>query len=196
MALAPLARTADLDARGIAGVDDARATALLASASEAVREAAGDIIGPRVTSSVTLVGSSSSWLLLPMCSVSAVSAVEIDGVDAGPVRLADGRVWRLSGWRSGAVGPSLVTMDVTHGLAQVPADIVDLVCSLVAGGIVAAEDGYDPKRGVLNERIDDYGRGFATGNNEIISPMDLPDRTRAWLRGRFAGQVAVTGSYS
>ena len=44
------------------------------------------------------------------------------------------------------------------------------------------------------ERIDDYQYGMATGDDEVVSPMELPESTRAWLRGRFAGGAAVVGT--
>lgn len=196
MALAPLATSADLSARGIDVTDGTRVAALLASASEAVRAAAGDVIGPRVTSHITLAGVDSQWLPIPLYAASKVAAVQVDGVDAGQVSLLDGRLWRSGGWQASGSAPSVVTLDVTHGLSDVPADVVDMVCSLVAGGMAAAAEQYDPKRGMLNERIDDYGVGFATGENEVVNPLELPERTRAWLRSRFGGSVAVTGEFS
>ncbi|MHA7132543.1 hypothetical protein [Oerskovia turbata] len=194
--MADLAASSDLQARGITVSGD-RATALLASASEAVRSAAGDYIGPQTTSTITLMGQASHWLPLPLYAVTAAKTVSINGVPVTDALLLDGRLYRPGGWQGSGAGPAVVSVEVTHGLATVPADIIDLVCSLVAAGATAAEeDGYDPKRGVANERIDDYGRGFATGESEIVNPMDLPERTREWLRSRFGSAVAVTGSYS
>lgn len=191
MALEPLAAAADLSARGIDTTTSwPRTKALLESASSAVRDAAGQAIAPLATATVELVGGPERWLPLPMSPVRSVAAVSIDGTAVTDWRLRGGRLWRDCGW--GSCGPSAVVVTLDYGLDETPADIVDLVCSLVAAGMASAEGGYDPKRGVTNERIDDYSGSFATGETEVVTPMDLPQRTRAWLRSRFGGGVYVT----
>lgn len=192
MALAPLATTADLTARGIDITDASRATALLASASSAVRDAAGVPIS-KVTSTIELDGGRGQWLALPVSPVRTVSSVKVDDVEVSDYRLRSGALWRACGWLTDC-GPSSIEVTVAHGLDDVPADIVDLVCSLVAAGMAAAGEGYDPKRSLAYESIDDYRYGMRQGDDEIVSPMILPDRTREWLRVRFGGGgVAVTG---
>lgn len=190
MALATLAVTADLSARGIPVTDAALVAALLASASEAVRDAAGCAISS-TSSVVTVLPNRGHWLDVPG-PVSAVASITVDGTAVTDFSIIGGRIWREDGWLTGGWhAPIVVTY--THGLATVPADIVDLVCSLVAGGIAAAADKYDPNRGLAYERIDDYQRGFRQGDDEVVNALLIPERTRAWLRSRFGTGVATTG---
>lgn len=196
MALAPLATVEDLQARGIDTSDVALTGALLASASETIREAAGATILLH-TGTVTIPGSDELWLDVPGWAIRSVTAVTIDDTTVDDWKLVGHQLWRAGGWH-GSCSPSLVTMTVTQGLDETPADIVDLCCSLVAGGVAAAANdagAYNPQRGISYERIDDYQYGKTQGADEIVSPMILPDRTRQWLRARFGGSVDVVGSY-
>lgn len=191
MALDPLATTADLQDRGIDTDDDTLVGALLDSASAAVREAAGSPIS-QITSTIVVDGGRQSWLDFPV-PLTAVTEVQINSVDVEGWKLRRGRLWRGSGWYAGYGNDIAVTG--TFGYEEVPADIVDLVCSLVAAGLALAVDGYNPKRGLTSMSIDDYREGYSQGDDEIISPFDLPERTRVWLRQRFGGGVYVTGYY-
>lgn len=193
MALDPLAVVADLEARGIDVTDAALVDALLASASAAIRDAAGASI-TSLTATVDVPGTVETWLPVPGWAVRSVDDVLIDGDAVSDWRLVAGRLWRSCGW--GAVcAPSVVTITFTQGLTDAPADIVDLCCSLVAAGMAAAAEGYDPRRSMAYERIDDYQYGLRQGDDEIVSPMELPPRVRASLRSRFGSGVAVTGGY-
>lgn len=193
MALSSLASTDDLAARNIT-VDDADEDALLASASAAVREAAGCSI-TTATGTVTLPATAGVWFSLPGWAITEVTEVLIDDVEVTDYRLVLGRLHRSSGWGD-PCEPSFVTVTYTQGLAEAPADIVDLVCSLVAAGEAAAADEYNPHRGDSSVRIDDYQRSFTRGEDEVVSPMVLPEATRNWLASRFGAGVAVTGSLS
>ncbi len=191
MALDLLATAADLSTRGTPTDDAGLVSAMLEAASAAVREAAGSVI-TRTSSVVTLEAPMGPNLSLPFSPVRGVSDVSIDGEAVTDYTLVSGRLWRASGWLLGC-GPSLVTMTVDHGVDVAPADLVDLVCSLAAAGVAAAADGYDPKRGMAYERIDDYQYGLRQGDDEVVNPMILPERTRLWLRQRFGGGSYVTG---
>lgn len=192
--LMPLAFVSDLLSRNIDATDQILADTMLASASAAIREAAGSVIS-RTTSTFSLVGSQEPWLPVPLQPIRSVDTVKIDGAAIVDFKVRDGRLWRSAGWASTAEG-SEVELTVTHGFDVVPEDIVDLCCSLAAAGIIAAtEDGYDPKRGLASFGIDDYREGYAKGDDEIISPFDLPQRTRDWLRQRFGGGAYVIGTY-
>lgn len=193
MALEPLAAVADLTARGIDTSDEVKVNALLASASATIRDAAGCVISA-LTATVSIPGTVERWLEVPGWAVRSVASAEIDGVEVTDFRLVGGKLWRACGWQSDC-GPSVVTMTYTQGLAEVPADLVDLCCSLVAAGLAAAENAYDPERSLAYERIDDHQVGYRQGDEEVVSPMLLPPRTRAWLASRFNTGVAVTGSY-
>jgi len=84
-----------------------------------------------------------------------------------------------------------VTVSLTFGLAEVPADVIDLVCNLVAAGLAHAEGGYESSVGKLSERIDDYSVQYAQGADAVVSPMKLPERTRRMLARRFGGSAAM-----
>jgi hypothetical protein len=203
MALADLATTADLDDRGITYADVPNEVAtLLREASTMVRDAAGVPI-LQTTSTVTLAGfRQDHWLTLPGPPIRSAAAVTIDGTSVTDWRLADGRLWRACGWSTDD-GPAEVEVTMTHGLAEVPADIVGLVCSMVAAGIkaVRADDegtglaARDPSLQAF--RLDDYSETYATGADAAAtSPtvMALPQRTRDDLRRRFGGGIAAVTS--
>lgn len=199
MALASLATVADLSVRGVDTSDVAAITELLAAASSAVREAAGVAI-TRATTTVTLWTTPTRRIDLPGPPVVSVDSVVLDGttltVDTDYV-LRGHALWRVNctTWQYIGDPPSELVVTYTHGLAEVPADIVDLVCSLVAAGVSRAADGYDPHVGETYESIDDSRTGFAIGADAVASVMELPDRTRRWLARRFGGSSVVVGSF-
>ncbi|WP_086809818.1 hypothetical protein [Streptomyces reticuliscabiei] len=197
MALDPLATVADLEALGMTvdASEVAIAGQYLAVASAAVREAAGSPIS-ETTSTLTLEGEADQRLRLPGLPVTAVASVKIDGVAVTDWRLRSQRLWRAAGW-TGCDGPSEVEVTQTHGLAVVPADIVDLVCRMVAGALKAyraAEDGSGlaVDKVITSERIGDYAVTFA--NDGRISEMDLPQYWRERLEARFGGGIDLVRS--
>lgn len=191
MALGNLATTADLEALGVDTSNTDAIDALLASASAAVREAAGCSI-TEVTGTVTLDGGNRRFIPLPGWAIRSVASVLWDGNAVTDFRLRDGQLFRAYGW-GGDFDPPVLTVTYTQGLTEVPADIVNLVCSLVAAGLARVAEGYDPKRGISSERIDDYQRSFTRGEDEVVAPMELPPATREWLARRFGNGSAVTG---
>lgn len=187
MALSPLITSADLSARSITA--DGATGADIASASAAIREHAGPItIG---TGTIVVPGTRDQWLSLPVQPITAVSSVLIGETAVTDWRLIGGRLWRALGWWT-ICGPEAVTVTLTYGLATVPADIVDLACSLVAGAQREREQGSH--RGVAYERGDDYQIGYLQdAAAERVSAFELPERTKAMLRERFGGGAYVTG---
>lgn len=189
MVLPALAVDADLSARGITAADPLKA-ALLASASASVRRAAASPI-LRTTSAVELTGwRDSRFLQLPGPPVVSVDTVAVDGAAVSDYRPAGVQLWRACGW-SADDGPATVAVTLTHGLVEVPADIVDLVCSLVGAGAAAAQEGYAAHGGVIAERIEDYSVQWAQGAEAVASVMELPRGTRSWLRQTFGGGVGT-----
>lgn len=192
MALDPLATTADLPA-SVDVSDTATVTRMLAAASAIVREAAGSPISETM-STINVGGNRSRWLTLPGAPVTAVASVSIDDEAVSDWRLIDGRLWRACGWDS--CEPVIVTVVMTHGYAEVPADIVEMVASLAAAGINSAANGYGAKVGVQSEQesIDDYSHSttYVTGDEATAGVMELPERTVQRLRARFGGGVYVT----
>lgn len=187
MAPPDLASGTDLSDRGV--TPTSVHTVMLGVASSLIRQAAGSPIA-ETDSTVVLTGwAFEEWLDLPGMPVTEVASVELSGTAVTDWRLADGRLWRPCGW-SRDCGPSEVTVEMTHGLPSVPADIVQLACDLAILGANAATDGaHDPN--VVAEKIDDYSVTFASGAESVASAMTLPTAVRTSLRARFGGGVAV-----
>lgn len=186
MALANLASTTDLSARGI--TTTALHTTMLTVASSLVREAAG---GPvlATTSVVTLWAfEPSQWLPLPGSPVTAVASVVHDGdtlTANTDYKLVDGQLWGATCWGDGAT-PVKVVVTLTHGHAVVPPPVVNLVCDLaILGAKVAADGAADPR--IVAERIDDYSVTFSEGAALVATAMQIPAATRLWLRRQFGG---------
>lgn len=188
MALPPLADVADLNARGIETSNETLINALLASASEAIRDAAGVPI-TKVTATVTLPTPPSRRLRLPATPVREVTAVTLNGEPIADWTLRGDSLWRPCGWQRVGDIPGEVEITFTAGLDETPADIVDLVCNLVGAGVAHAAAGYQARNSnVQSEAIDDYRVTYVTGEDGTVSPVvELPARTRDWLRARFGG---------
>ncbi|WP_046507095.1 hypothetical protein [Streptomyces odonnellii] len=198
MTLAPLATPADLVKRGLVIGDDEAdlVDTYLAVASAAVREAAGVPIS-RTTSTVTLEGEPGQWLTLPGPPIVTVTEVLLDGVPVTDWRLSTERLWRAAGWAPGCE-PSEAEVTQTHGLAQVPEDIVDLVCRMVAAAVKAFREakaeGLAPAadRVLTSERLGDWAATYA--NDGRITEMDLPEYWRERLAARFGGGASLLRS--
>lgn len=203
MALDPLAVTADLTARGI----DTTVSPLvaLAVASTVIREAAENSIS-QLTSTVTVPAPCGNLLTLPG-PVTAVDSVSIDGgtawtVDVDYYVLPEG-VYAPGGWDAavyqatsygGGIGqprPLPVTITFTHGLAVVPVDIVDLTCSLAGMWIAAQKQGFPAEAGVESAKVDDYAETRTPESAGQVSPVWIPEVTRAKLAARFGGGAYV-----
>lgn len=196
MALEPLATVADLVALGLT-VDDSETAIVhnyLAVASTTVRQAAGTPIS-QTTSTVTLEGEVDQRLRLPGPPITAVAAVELDGVALTDWRLRSDRLWRFGGWTA-CDGPSEVEVTYTHGLPEVPADIIDLVGRLVAGALASyrAEDAGASlgTQVVTSERIGDYAVTY--GGDGLATDMELPAYLRDRLAARFGGGISLMRS--
>lgn len=192
MTLAPLATTDDMNARTITWDDQTLAETYLAVASASVRDAAGVPIS-RVTSTVNLFGDAGQWLRLPGPPVVSVASVVLDGETLTDWALADGALFRVCGWRALGPLPMPAIVTLTHGLADVPADVVDLVCRMAGSAILLAEQseggsGLVVDR-VVSARLGDYAVTYdkASGATE----MELAQFTRDRLRSRFGGTSAA-----
>lgn len=190
MALEPLATLADLEARGVDTSNTTQAETMLEVASAEVRAAAGSPVS-QATSTVNLaVWPDEFYVKLPGLPVTAVETVVLDGEEISDYKLVDGMLWRSCGWAY--VCPSMLTVTYTHGLPEVPADIVDLVCSFAAAGLNAAESGdYGASPNAVAERIDDYSVTYAQGAEAVSRAMEIPPRTRRALAVRFGGGMAM-----
>lgn len=192
MALPPLATTNDLDARTITWDDQDLAETYLAVASASVRDAAGVPIS-RVTSTVNLYGDGGQWLRLPGPPVVSVASAVLDGETLDDWALVEGFLFRQCGWTVCGPLPKPVVVTYTHGLADVPADVVDLVCRMAGAAIKLAEGGEGGSGlvvdRVVSERLGDYAVTYdkASGTTE----MELAQATRDRLRSRFGGTSAA-----
>ena len=188
MALPDLAAAADLSARGIDPT--AAHDVMLGVASSLVRAAAASPI-LETTSTVSLWATDGDcYLSLPGQPVTGVASVVHDGDTLGvdDYKLVNGRLWRSRGW--GGCEPLEVVVTLTHGFAEVPSHIVQLVCDLAILGAAAVADGaHDPR--VVAESIDDYSVTFASGAESVASAMELPALTRRALRAAFGGGAGV-----
>jgi hypothetical protein len=148
---------------------------------------------------VDLISDGSCDLALPAGPVTAVASVKVEGVAVTPATFTNG-YW-TAGWRKSGdrllfrdvrmVEPATITVTYTHGLAVVPADIVDLVCGMVS---IAAAAGADYGLGSRSKsiRLGDYAETTETpAGTESPSPMALPERTRERLRARFGGSAVL-----
>ena len=130
-----LATIKDLDSYGIEYADEKLAGKLLESVSAAVRDAAGCPI-TRGEYTVTIPGETSRRLDLPMRPVISVSRVLMDGEETGDWKLLGNALYRESLWSLPNMVPCSVTVTMLAGYDPVPPDIVRLVCSMVAAGLV------------------------------------------------------------
>ncbi|MFX4294099.1 hypothetical protein [Streptomyces bohaiensis] len=193
MSLPPLATVTDLADLGMPVSDEEAGPAgrFLAAASAAIREAAGGPIGQTV-STVTLAGSRGGWLALPGPPVTAVSAVDVDDepVDDGTYRVHPGGLLRPAGWGGDM---ATVTVTYTHGLPEVPADIVLLVCRIAAATLLALRAEPDGAglavRRITQERIGDYAVTYDRASG--VTEMELPEVLQAQLRSRFGGGAGM-----
>lgn len=196
MALAPLATLDDLDVRGLAvePAEEPFATSALDAASAAVREAAGAPIS-QTTSTVLVEGEPGQRLRLPGAPLLTVASVAIDGQTVTDWLIRSGRLYRAGGW-TGPGAPSEVEVTYTHGLPEVPADIADLVCRMVAGAVAAYRSSADgtglAAQTITQERIGDYSVSY--GGDGLISDMDLPQYWRERLAARFGGGAQMLRS--
>ncbi|QTF70608.1 hypothetical protein [Arthrobacter woluwensis] len=166
---------------------------LIGAASAQVQDAAGTPI-LQARSVVELVSSPGRVLELPGLPVTAVHSVTIDDVPVTDWRRVVAGIWRAAGWDDD--GPVIVTVDYTHGLPEVPADIKDLVCRMVIAGLLAEtpEELALQNGQVSSVAIDDYREAFNTGSSVPATEMDLPERTRQRLAARFGGGARVRSS--
>lgn len=192
MALPDLAAAADLSARGVDVTDTGLVAVMLAVASSTVRGAAQSPI-LSTTSTVTLWATDGDqYLDLPGKPVTDVGAVVLDGDTLADFKNVHGRLWRSRGW-AGGCEPLEVEVTMTHGLGEVPAHIVQLVCDLAILGMSTAADGaHNPA--VLTESIDDYSVTFTSAGAALATAMELPLATKLALRKQFGGGAALVAA--
>lgn len=181
MPLAPLASLSDLPATVDGDVDRA-----LDVASAAVRDAAGVPISAH-TATVRVTAPTGRYLSLPG-PITAVASVLVDGTAVTDYEWLPGGLWRHGGW---GCGPVPVTVTYTFGLTSVPADVVDLTCQLAVAWLNHAASGGGSTAGLKSVRLDDAAEAYTDEAAGRVSPVFIPEVTRAWLRARFSGGAEV-----
>jgi hypothetical protein len=185
--MAPLATKTDLAARlgrDLTCDEEARLEALLSDASTMVRSYTGQDFGTS-TSTVTL-RSQAGMIVLPQRPVTGITSVTAIGIHGTPdigladwwwdgldkIRLGSGNciinlpeVW----WDDHEGYPGTYRVTYSHGYAEVPADVVMVVCGMalrtltspaIAGGITSETVGP------YSYRIDTPGLGLSVVMNE------------------------------
>lgn len=189
MALAPLAAVADLRARGVDTTDTLRIDTALDVASSAVRTAAETAIS-RCTSTLQIRAVQATYLPLPG-PIWSVDTVTIGGAPATGYEIDDDRtgLHLRRGWAGGKI---VVTFD--HGLPEVPADIVDLTCTLAIAWLGHIAEGGGSTAGLSSVRVDDANESYTDEAAGQVSPVFIPEATRSWLANRFGGGAYVVSS--
>lgn len=139
-------------------IPTAQADLLLELASGAVRAHCGWHISPSVTETLTLDGVPERVLLLPSGHVTAVSAVTVDGATLDPGSYewsALGRLWAPGGWRWDY---RTLTVDLTHGYADVPPVVKGATLA------VASRQAVNPE-GLKALTVGGIARTFATNGS-------------------------------
>lgn len=81
-------------------------------------------------------------------------------------------------------------------MTPIPPDIVRLVCSMVAAGLVQQSNGGPgAHRDESYARIDDVQIGYRQGDSEIIDALELPEGTKRALRNRFGMRGIAIGVF-
>lgn len=198
MAVGNLIEPVDLDVYPVEvdGTEALFVEHLIAVASAAVVDAAGVQI-KEARSTLTLLVAPGKTVRLPGAPIRTIHSVTRDGKAVeGWLKTGTGLYSSLGfKWHE----PFELTVDYTHGLSVVPADVKDLVCRMVIAGLFAGRDGDEAlalNNGALSSiAIDDYKEAYATGDVEAVTEMTLPKRTRSWLRNRFSGGAVVGRSW-
>lgn len=192
-----LATPADLASALQQDLDLSTATLWVEAGTAVVQAAAG---GQRIVQvvgdTVTLMGSTSSWLDLPQIPVTAVSAVTLDGssvaagelTGGGNYRLIGNRLWRGDGWQVNRGVPSEVVFVYTHGYAP-----LDQRLQLGRASVLGlARGAYSNPGGLTRITIDDYTEAY----DAMSAVMDASKSLKAALRrqyGRRGGHTQVGG---
>ncbi len=197
MALDPLATVDDLEARLGRSLDDTetiQAEALLAGASARVRTYTGQDF-TAVEGDVVQVKARNGVARLPQRPVTAVSAVaDLSANDVSYTWLNDDRIqvgptslnwFEVEPWRN-TVPDLRVTYD--HGYEEIPGDIVDVVCSMVARSLARGPD----SGAIQSESIAGYS--YSIGASAAAGSVGLLNDERAALDVyRRRGPVIRTG---
>jgi len=110
-----------------------------------------------VDDTITLLGTTDSWLDLPQRPVTAVASVVVDGQAVTDWQRHGSRLWRSCGWASSAYEPSTVEVTYTHGYPD-----GDQALQLARGATLAViRDWAANPTAATSIRIDDYAETYS-----------------------------------
>jgi hypothetical protein len=186
-------------------VDTSTATLLVECATAVVQEACG---GQRIVEvdadTLTVMGSTDSWLPLPQIPVISVASVSVDGLVltvGADYKLVGAKLWRIQGWQMDRAWPwygpqtpwstwyqqpSLVSIVYSHGIPPGDQRLQFARASVLglAGGV------YNGTPGRTSESIDDYSVTFEA----MAARMEAAPHLKAALAkkyGRRAGLARI-----
>lgn len=175
-------------------LDTATATLLVEIATAVVQAEVRQRL-VEATETVSLLGTTDSWLDLPQRPVTAVTAVELDGTaltvgapgsGGATYRLLGSRLWRGDGWQVYCGEPSTVEVSYTHGYAAGAQKL-----ELARGASLSIiRDWYDNPGAATSEKIDDYAATYSA----MAARLEGSTHLRAALRreyGRRGGLVRI-----
>lgn len=189
MALAPLATTADLQARAgqpFTVEQTAQADALLLDASASVRNYTGQQF-TRVTNDVATLRVSRGRVILPQRPADKPTSISyadgsgvistaawwwggLEQVDlCPPSYIANGPTW----WNRRV--PEAVIVTYSHGYTEIPSDVVGVVCQMAIRVLFGAAS----SPGLRSEAIDDYQ--YALGGSLVSGTVALVPEEREIL---------------
>lgn len=181
-----LAALLQLDWDSLDPAQQASLTMLVEIGTAVVQAEAGQRLVAVTDDSVTLLGTTDSWLDLPERPVTAVSSVAVDGTAVGDYRLFGARLWRSCGWAPSPLEPSTVTVAYSHGYAS---DAQEL--QLARGAVLAVVRDWAINPGAATSlRIDDYAETYSA----LAARLETTTHLRAALRrqyGRRGGLVRI-----
>lgn len=181
-----LAALLQLDWDSLDPAQQASLTMLVEIGTAVVQAEAGQRLVAVTDDSVTLLGTTDSWLDLPERPVTAVSSVAVDGTAVGDYRLFGARLWRSCGWAPSSLEPSTVTVAYSHGYAS---DAQEL--QLARGAVLAVvRDWAANPTAATSLRIDDYAETYSA----VTARLETTTHLRAALRrqyGRRGGLVRI-----
>jgi hypothetical protein len=158
------------------------AALLLNTASGVVRGVVGQELSAVTDDVLSIMGTTSVWLLLPQRPVTAVTAVELDGdalTSGTDYKRFGSRLWRAGGWRTCPSEPTAVQVTYSHGYAAGDWRL-ETARSMVL--TLAANKVKNPGA-VESEAVDDYRVRYA------VTATDLPEHARANLIEAYASEA-------
>lgn len=169
---------------GLSEVSTETATLLLEIATGVVQGYVGQDLVEVVDDTFDIIGTVEGWLELPQRPVSAVSAVEIDGVAVTDFVRHGHRLWRESGWAECSTKPSKVTGTYSHGrtLGHRKLSLARSATLMLAASQAAGD------AGVKSEKIDDYEVVY----ERMVTVLEGAPHLRQSLKKRYGRKAGWT----